>query len=55
MKRVYYKIKLEMLSLYRRSLRDCGLFMLGKLGYVLPWSLHAYYEIPLLRERPSPE
>lgn len=40
-----------MLSLCRHCLSDKGLFMLGKLGHGLPWSLHAYCEIALLRER----
>lgn len=48
---MFFTIKLEMFSLCRHHLSDKGLFMLGKLGHGLPWSLHAYCEIALLRER----
>lgn len=48
---MFFTIKLEMLSLCRHRLSDKGLFMLGKLGHGLPWSLQAYCEIVLLRER----
>lgn len=48
---MFFIVKLEMLSLCRRCLSDKGLFMLGKLGHGLPWSLHACCEIALLRER----